>query len=136
MKEFTKATARLVSQKVLEALKLLEKELGVKFKRGSGSFSSFEFGFKVIASIESSEADEDRLANESNKAKILGLPGGIMGFSFNQMGKTYKVHRIDLKESKYPVICSCDDGKNYKFPVRLIQTEYDLSKKGSTDESK
>lgn len=105
---------RIISERALEALKVLEQELGVKVEReGAGKFDKDSyFEFKVRFTLEG--ADPGRKEFEAY-ASMFGLEAGDYGRPFVSRGRTFRISGVQPRGQKYPVLATGDDGKTYKF---------------------
>lgn len=108
--------ARKVSEAMQEALGLIEKDFGVKFKVGNGTYNESGVTFKV----EAAELSKDGLVLGKETVhyrqfqKRYGLPDLWTVVSFG--GKQYKIVGLKPRADKFPVLAQ-RDGRTFKLSV-------------------
>lgn len=103
-----------------EAVKGLEKKYGVKLELHTISYSDIEFHTKLTATKLGEAGEKQVDVKMFNTLKQwLGLDANL-GDSYSYGGKTYTIRDLDPKKSKYPVLLTGSDGKNYKNTIEAV----------------
>jgi hypothetical protein len=107
--------------KIEEALSLIEKDLGVRFRIGNAKYDSSTATFKleVMDVVNGTVVTPEAEAFKRN-AQFLGMEPCDLGKSFESNGRTFKVIGLRSGRSTKPVICTCG-GKEYVFKTDTVR---------------
>lgn len=112
-----------ISEKVLETLKSLETEYGVKFNYKGGNFTPSSFIFRLEAALVNPSGEvEDREREDYKKyAESYGLKKEWLDTTFTSGGTTYTITGLATRRSKNPVMAtSSRNGKTFIFPADMV----------------
>lgn len=121
IKTFDKTNCRLITAKMLEALKPLADELGISFKQKSGSFLATNFTLKIEASVknENGEVVLKEVEEFKKYANLYGFKPEDLGRQFEWGGKTYAIHGLSARSRQYPILGKDSKGRIFKFPESI-----------------
>lgn len=117
---------RFVSNRVLAALKDLEKELGLTFVADGGLVGQFNGMIRLKVQVQETAGGVDgaKAAFEQN-ARYLRVDPAIYGQTFLHKRDVFKVVGIQLSRPTYPFDCvRVADGKSFKFPKDIIERSF------------
>lgn len=121
---FNKQNLKALRPLLESALADIEEQIGVKIELGSFRFNDAQFTTRMT--VKSPGRAKDSAEQEFKlMANCYGLKPEWFGKSFKKGSKVFTIIALDMKKRKYPVICSCADGKQYKLPaedVALVMT--------------
>jgi hypothetical protein len=124
-----RSKAKLVGDKIMDALKTIEDELGVTFTRGNGRFDSDSISFKITAMDrgENGEVQTPEAKDFVYYAVSFGLKADDLGRTFRQGGETFTITGMKPRSRKYPVLATSASGKTYKFGADSVKAMLTLA---------
>lgn len=131
-KEFNRKNVREISDKVSEALKGIEKELGIEFDLTSCRFSPDKLIIKVEAGIKQNGkvvVSDSRHSQVNSTVKSYGLKfsGNFIGSLWKHRNRLLRVTGYETSRPKYPVSLVDANGRRTKagvsFMCGLVQIE-------------
>jgi hypothetical protein len=127
-----KATARTISERVMEALKGLEGDLGVTFSRGNGTFDSASFSMKITATVDNADGSTrtPEMVDFEREAHYYGLDKDHLGTEFTVRGETYKISGLKPRSRKYPILGTTADGRTFKFASDSVRRALGIETEG------
>jgi hypothetical protein len=136
--EFNRGNCQILVSKIIELIKPLEKEFGVKIKSKSATYTedSLNFKFEILKVGDSGSIikSEDTF---KVYAKMYGLDPEDLGKTFQYKNQMYKITGINPRSKKYPIeVINIANKKGYKFPVPYVKVALgkQFTKKQSTYE--
>ena len=120
--QFDKAICKAIHEKAVELLKPLEDEYGIKLQRKGGRFCAESYGFKIEWNIVNAEGESVKAESEWNiGCALLGLESKHFKETFTFKNRSYEIVGLNLNSVKFPINCKRDDGKEFRFPERVIK---------------
>lgn len=121
--QLTRQTVRDIHEEILEAVQAIALRRNLEITNGGGTFD----GASAVLKLKVALKDESGVAltPERRDLDMLGEVYGIAdaaGKSFTQAGRTYTVTGLNTKATKNPVVCTRDDGKQFRYTLQGIQT--------------
>ena len=123
--KFDRVICKRLGEAMLEAVKKIEGEYGVKFERKGGSFSDTNYTMKIEASVVSK--DGIVLSKEAGEFKrycsMYNLEAEDLGKTFtDSTGTEWKIKGLSSRSNKYPIIAEkIGTGKDFKLGERMVQ---------------
>lgn len=119
------AELRIVSTRVIEALKTLETELGVTFTTEKGKYSNAERGSFTLSFACDSASGEAQSADEiqfKRLARQFGLQPEDYRAKFRYKGEVYEIVGLRPRAPTYPITARkvSDPTKRVSFPEETI----------------
>lgn len=122
--QIDRPTVRLISDRIMEALKTVSDELGIQFNYKGGTFSPNNCTLKIEASVRAPDGtviDREREAFKRS-AFIFGLNPEMLDKTFVSNGEEFRIVGLSPRKSKYPVIAmNTGNQKKYKFTPAAIK---------------
>jgi len=119
-KEFNRGNLGAIQEKMVEKLKEIENELGIKFESQGCSFGDIEATFKIKGIIAGTDPGKDKFEKYCN---LYGLEKSDFGKTFSERGKEYKITGILTSSRKYPIeVVRLSDGQKMKYTVSGVKT--------------
>jgi hypothetical protein len=123
IKQFDRATARLVGQRIEKELAKLGSELGLKISYSGGTYSPTNYTCKVKCVV--LDADGSTVAAEkavfAQYASLMGLKPEDYGREFTQRGRTFVISGIAPRRRKNPVMArDKKSGRTYLFQPEIV----------------
>lgn len=123
MDHFDRNNTRIVREKLQEAVRGIEEELGIQIKFGNASFSNSIVTIKTECAIKGAEGEIVGQAAEDFKklAELYGLKPDDLGKEFDHMRDTFTIIGLKPKSKKYPILAKEKYSKKvFKFPARAV----------------
>lgn len=113
---------KYIRKRLETTLKPVAKELGVVINVGNCTFQKRNCRFQVKVAVLDSDGKPMTEETESfnDNARLYGFEPDDMKREFVCRGKTYTLCGLNPKSRKYPIIAKGDNGKEYKFPCRVV----------------
>ena len=113
---------RYIAKRLTEAVEPMAKELGMVIDVGSCRYgeNNGRFQLKIALLDSSGKAISEDVELFNNNAKLFGFEPNDLGREFAFRGQSYTICGLSPKSRKYPVIAQSQNGKNYKFPCRIV----------------
>ncbi len=116
-KTIERKQAKVIVNLALAAVQKALEDEGLEVEiAGSTTFSPAECTFKFKATLPDRAEDMNQIRCEQ-----LGLPRNIVGESFVQKRSTFTITGIALNRPKYPISCTNQNGRQFKFPVNMVR---------------
>lgn len=118
-----RGTVREISEKVIETLKGLEAEYGVKFNYKGGNFTPSNFVFRLEAALVNPSGEVENREREDYKkyAASYGLKKEWLDTTFTSNNTAYTITGLTTRRSKNPVTAvSSKNGKTFIFPADMV----------------
>ena len=121
VEQITQPMLKQFRVKFNDAVKDLAEEFGLDIKLTSISYDATEFTGKIQCRL-SSVSPYQKFEDTFNQCyKFYDLNEDMLGKTFKTQGKEFTFVGLDTKKRNYPCICTCNDGKQYKFTTQQIQ---------------
>lgn len=121
---FDRQAVRAIAESIEQAVQAVGKQYGIIIKRGNGRFdaNSFKLNLEctVLAGADERQAQAERARFEMY-ARVYGLTPGDLGRTFTRDAYTYTITDLSPKSKRFPVICTRNDGKRFKFDAHSIR---------------
>jgi len=105
IKQINREACNRISDGVIEALKVLEKNLGIKFETKGGKFSDTNYTMKLSASL---IKNGKVLTLEAEAFKMYATRYGFeptdLGRQFSQRNVMYKITGLNTRNRKYKIV--------------------------------
>jgi hypothetical protein len=109
--------AKLISDKIQQALQKIAEEENLVLKTDSISFSSLSLGLKITAT----ESGDGLEKHNFNLSKRYGFTQNIVGMEFTCSNGTFLIEEFKVQNRKYPILARRKmDGTVYKFNPKNI----------------
>ncbi len=122
MKKFTNKNLDVLRKDLNKALKSVSKKHGIDLSFGSMRYSSLEVRTKLTCNIAETLKTKKSLElaekeDFNNFAALYDLP--TWGTYF-----VYKGEKFKSRNTKYPVVATDENNKNYKFTINVVKECY------------
>lgn len=113
---------KYIRKRMEVALKPVAKELGIVIDIGNCTFQRKNGRFQVKVAVLDSDgkAVTEEVESFYDNAGLYGFKSDDMNRKFICQGKTYTLCGLNPKSHKYPIIAKANNGKEYKFPCRVV----------------
>lgn len=122
IESFTKATCRIVAQRIEALLKPLEEELGVAIQYKGGTFAAGNFVAKIELAKKSENGEIHTREADDFKAlaPTYGLSPDDLGRTFRSGHREFKIVGLRIKATRHPIM-AVSGGKEYRFPAEDVR---------------
>ncbi len=121
--KFDKATAKMVSEEVLSALRAVAEKhgLGVVSKGGKYSLETFTPRFEFAIKSKEGILETTEAKNFKVWAESFGLTADDLGKTFLFRGSKYTITGLKPSAPKFPILAKREDGRGFKFPAESVK---------------
>lgn len=125
IQEFNKATCRMISADVAEALKEFASSQGLEMTMPGGTFQPTEFTLKVKFVVKATpNGTSGEQAKFEQLAGLFGYKATDYGRTFRSRGELFKMIGFNLRARRMPIIAvRIPDGRRFKFGANVPKRE-------------
>lgn len=127
IERFDKGNMKMLREEIEAVLDFIYNDYGVKLEIGNITYSGEKFTTRLTG-YAGAPAEKEKLERKADQAEkdfgilslLYGLAPDDLGKTFAASGHIWKIKGIKAKSKKYPILCSREDGKMFKFSASTV----------------